>query len=150
MSTQCVCLVWCSAICCSCAWLCVLAFCWNGLHAHFIADLNLFTKCLHLLFAFSSCWHPSTHSLASSSFCAIILQSLTHSSNLSPIFLIPQEFVSIAATLAQNADRLRSIRANLRQWMLSSPLCDGHTHTAHVEEAYRTIWRKWCAQTRPR
>jgi protein O-GlcNAc transferase len=35
---------------------------------------------------------------------------------------------------------LAAIRAELRERMLASPLCDGATYTRHVEAAYREAW----------
>ena len=57
----------------------------------------------------------------------------------------PEEYVSIAAALAADLDRLRELRGTLRQRMLSSPLMNGPQFARDVEAAYRDIWRRWCA-----
>lgn len=54
------------------------------------------------------------------------------------------EYVEKAAALANDLDRLKDIRKNLRTNMLKSPLCDGARHTRSVEEAYREMWKTWC------
>lgn len=54
------------------------------------------------------------------------------------------EFVSIAKTLANDRDRLRTLRFELRQKMLQSPLANPRRFTDNLEMAYRHIWRRWC------
>jgi predicted O-linked N-acetylglucosamine transferase (SPINDLY family) len=56
----------------------------------------------------------------------------------------PEEYVSIAAALARNPNRLTEIRATLRQTMQKSPLMDGPAFARDVEALYRHIWRRWC------
>jgi predicted O-linked N-acetylglucosamine transferase (SPINDLY family) len=58
----------------------------------------------------------------------------------------PEQYVEIAATLANDLPRLAALRASLRQRMATSPLTDGPRFARHVEAAYRQIWRTWCAQ----
>ncbi len=53
------------------------------------------------------------------------------------------DYVEKAAWLASDLDRLHEIRKNLRENMRTSPLCDQVAHTRGVEEAYRTMWKKW-------
>jgi protein O-GlcNAc transferase len=60
----------------------------------------------------------------------------------------PRGYVSIAAELAGDLDHLAQLRGSLRQRMAASPLCDGPTFTRSVEEAYRSVWRRWCARER--
>jgi hypothetical protein len=40
--------------------------------------------------------------------------------------------------------KLRDLRGGLRQTMLASPLCDTKGFTAHLEEAFRDMWREYC------
>jgi protein O-GlcNAc transferase len=54
------------------------------------------------------------------------------------------EYQRIAITLANDRDRLSELRATLRQRMAASPLCDAKAFAHAVEQAYRTMWRKWC------
>lgn len=56
----------------------------------------------------------------------------------------PDEYQRIAVKLAGNRDRLSELRATLRQRMAASPLCDAKAFALAVEQAYRTMWRKWC------
>ena len=56
----------------------------------------------------------------------------------------PQRYVEIAVQLADNLERLSSLRASLRGQMAGSPLCDGQTFTRGLEDAYRRMWHRWC------
>jgi predicted O-linked N-acetylglucosamine transferase (SPINDLY family) len=57
----------------------------------------------------------------------------------------PQEYLAIAARWASDVDGLVRLRAELRQRMRLSPLCDGSSFTRDLEKAYRDVWRSWCA-----
>lgn len=63
-----------------------------------------------------------------------------------PEFIVPDEhaYIAMAAALANDIPRLESIRSGLRNRMAASPLCDTHGFTRSLEEAYRTMWRRWC------
>jgi len=72
---------------------------------------------------------------------------LCHAMNLGLPELIartPEQFVSIAVGLAEDIDRLSSLRAGLRARMERSPLMDGARFTRNMEAAYRGVWRRWC------
>jgi predicted O-linked N-acetylglucosamine transferase (SPINDLY family) len=56
------------------------------------------------------------------------------------------EYVTAARRLASDCGTLENLRATLRGRMAASPLCDGKTFTASLEEAYRTMWREHCEQ----
>lgn len=56
----------------------------------------------------------------------------------------PEEFVSKAATLAGDVERLGALRTGLRQKLLSSPLYDATGFTRDLENAFRTMWHDWC------
>ncbi len=56
-----------------------------------------------------------------------------------------QDYVRIAAELAADLPRLEGLRATLRQRLQTSPLLDATGFTRHLEAAWRTIWRRWCA-----
>jgi protein O-GlcNAc transferase len=58
----------------------------------------------------------------------------------------PEEYVRIAAQLAQDAARRKDLRETLRLRMLRSPLCDRPGFTRALEDAYRGMWRTWCAK----
>jgi len=55
------------------------------------------------------------------------------------------EFVRIATDLAADLPRLTALRATLRERMISSPLMGAKAFAGGIEEAYRSIWRRWCA-----
>jgi predicted O-linked N-acetylglucosamine transferase (SPINDLY family) len=56
------------------------------------------------------------------------------------------EYVKIAQGLAQDLDRLESLRASLRERVAKSPLCDEKRRTNQIEKAYRWMWAKWCVE----
>ena len=56
----------------------------------------------------------------------------------------PEEYLGLAARLAENPVRLGLLRADLRGKIAGSSLCDGHSFARRVEGAYRTMWEKWC------
>ncbi|MBD3419865.1 MAG: tetratricopeptide repeat protein [Chitinivibrionales bacterium] len=57
-----------------------------------------------------------------------------------------QEYVSIARKQAAAPDALAGLRAHLREGMTSSLLCNGKRYAVEIETAYRSMWRKRCAQ----
>ena len=56
-----------------------------------------------------------------------------------------EEFVSIAAGLARDVDRLARVRAGLRERFVASPVCDSEAYSRRVREALRGVWREACA-----
>jgi predicted O-linked N-acetylglucosamine transferase (SPINDLY family) len=56
----------------------------------------------------------------------------------------PEQYVRIAAELAQDLPRLSNLRATLRQRMQGSPLMDAPRFARNIEAAYREMWRRWC------
>lgn len=57
----------------------------------------------------------------------------------------PESYVAITTSIAHDLDRLAILRANLRERVRASPLCDGPSFAREMEAAYRTAWRRWCA-----
>ncbi len=55
------------------------------------------------------------------------------------------DYVRIAASLAADRTRLAELRAGLRQTMKDSPLTDSDGFTRRLEQAYRQMWKRWCA-----
>lgn len=55
-----------------------------------------------------------------------------------------QDYLAIAAGLAARLEHLEALRAGLRARMESSPLRDERGFTRELEEAYRSVWRRWC------
>lgn len=56
------------------------------------------------------------------------------------------EYLELAVQLAKNRERLARYRRDLRNMMLNSTLLDAATFTRNLEQAYRTMWRRWCSQ----
>jgi len=56
------------------------------------------------------------------------------------------EFVEIATALAQDLSRLADLRPTLRARMEASVLMDAPRFAGQIESAYRTLWRRWCAE----
>lgn len=56
-----------------------------------------------------------------------------------------QEYIRLAVNLADNLPRLISLRGTLRERMQSSPLMDARRFAGSMEQAYRRMWRTWCA-----
>ena len=55
-------------------------------------------------------------------------------------------YFELAVALANDHERLLKLRANLRQRMRASPLMDAPRMARSLENAFRGMWRKWCAQ----
>jgi predicted O-linked N-acetylglucosamine transferase (SPINDLY family) len=60
------------------------------------------------------------------------------------------EFIEIAAGLAKDANRLGEYHRTLRSRLERSPLMDGKAYATEMEQAYRQMWRRWCAGKSPR
>ncbi len=57
-----------------------------------------------------------------------------------------EEYVQIAANLANDPARLSDLRSTLRQRMERSPLMDAPAFARNIEAAYRRMWQSWCAR----
>jgi predicted O-linked N-acetylglucosamine transferase (SPINDLY family) len=55
------------------------------------------------------------------------------------------DYVKIAADLANDLPRLAALRTGLRQHMAQSPLMDATRFARDIEAAFRDMWRRWCA-----
>jgi protein O-GlcNAc transferase len=55
-----------------------------------------------------------------------------------------EQYVELAVSLATNLPRLATIRANLRQQVAASPLCDGKRFAENLMILLRLAWREWC------
>jgi protein O-GlcNAc transferase len=59
-------------------------------------------------------------------------------------------YVDIAAGLASDPEKLRSLRQGLRERMKASPIMDEARYIGFVEAEFRRAWQKWCkAQLTP-
>jgi len=75
-------------------------------------------------------------------------QSLSHLSAVGLTETIARnldEYVEIAVRLASNLPHLAELRAQLRDQMARSPLCDGPRFAADFLTLLRDVWRRWCA-----
>jgi predicted O-linked N-acetylglucosamine transferase (SPINDLY family) len=55
------------------------------------------------------------------------------------------EYVDIAVSKASNIEALAAVRAGLRERMANSSVCRPEIVVRELEEAYRWMWRQWCA-----
>lgn len=60
----------------------------------------------------------------------------------------PDGYVNLAVQLANDRPRLAQLRRELRAHVAASPLCDAAGFTRRLEDAYRPLWREWCAARR--
>jgi protein O-GlcNAc transferase len=60
-----------------------------------------------------------------------------------------EAYVEMAVALAGDPARLADLRHSLRPRMAASSLCDAAGFARKVEDAYRTMWARWCAAPRP-
>jgi len=58
----------------------------------------------------------------------------------------PETFVDLARELATDIDRLRTLRARLRETLQRSPLLDAVGRTRAIESAYREMWHSYCSR----
>ena len=57
-----------------------------------------------------------------------------------------QAYVASANKLARDHVRLRTLKNNLRELVKASPICDPLAYSLSVEDAYRSMWKTWCAK----
>ena len=55
-------------------------------------------------------------------------------------------YLETAVALARDVERLKHLRATLRERMAASPLVDFVGFTRNLEAAYRKMWRDWLAE----
>jgi predicted O-linked N-acetylglucosamine transferase (SPINDLY family) len=60
------------------------------------------------------------------------------------------DYVALAVTRASDLAALAALRRELRAIVSASPAGNPVLYTRAVEEAYRTMWRRWCAATQGR
>jgi predicted O-linked N-acetylglucosamine transferase (SPINDLY family) len=58
----------------------------------------------------------------------------------------PGDYVALAAGKGNDLAELVRLRSELRERMRRSALCNGERFTRQLEEAYRTMWRRWCVK----
>jgi protein O-GlcNAc transferase len=65
------------------------------------------------------------------------------------IVATPEDYVRKAVAAAADAEALRALRATLRSRMRASPLMNEAQFVRDMEDAYRRMWRAWCASREP-
>jgi predicted O-linked N-acetylglucosamine transferase (SPINDLY family) len=60
----------------------------------------------------------------------------------------PDAYVETAVRMTAALPRLAAQRGTLRDQLATSPVMDPRRFTAAVEDAYRMMWRRWCAGVR--
>jgi predicted O-linked N-acetylglucosamine transferase (SPINDLY family) len=55
-----------------------------------------------------------------------------------------ENYVDIAAALAADPARLKSLRATMRARIAASSLCDAPAFARKIETTYRALWRRLC------
>ena len=73
-----------------------------------------------------------------------LLQTVGHREWIAENF---DEYIVIAKTLAQSPGRLETVRSNLRDKLMRSPLMDQPGKASEFGNALRDCWRKWCQAT---
>jgi predicted O-linked N-acetylglucosamine transferase (SPINDLY family) len=57
----------------------------------------------------------------------------------------PDAFVACAEALARDLGALATLRAQLRDRVRNSPLCDGPGYVRSLQALWRRLWQAWCA-----
>jgi predicted O-linked N-acetylglucosamine transferase (SPINDLY family) len=70
---------------------------------------------------------------------------LTHVGRSEWIAKNEDEFVSIGAALASDANALAALRMDLRPRMMASPLCDAARMEREMLDAINLMWGNWCS-----
>ena len=61
----------------------------------------------------------------------------------------PEDYVRRAVRFAGERELLADLRSSLRSRMQASPLMQEEQFTRELEQAYREMWRTWCATAKP-
>ncbi len=86
-------------------------------------------------------------SLVGETFIGRMSGSILHPVGLGDLAVdTPEAYVASARDLAGDLVRLRTLKVDLRERMAASNLCDAAAYARSVEDAYRQMWRKWCAE----
>lgn len=73
--------------------------------------------------------------------------SLSHLMNVGLQFCVAkttEEYIEIACSLAENIENLAQLRSSLRSKMAESPVCNGLEFVEDMQNAFRSMWQKWC------
>jgi len=79
-------------------------------------------------------------------FVSRVGSTIVHNAGLGSLIKCSQaEYVEKAVELGRNPAQLDEMRAGMRTRLATSTLCDTAGFTRRLENAYRDIWRRWCA-----
>jgi protein O-GlcNAc transferase len=88
--------------------------------------------------------------LAGESMASRVAASLLHAAGLAELVTAtPAEYESLAVELATDAKRMARLSGRLRADRDTMPLFDTPLYTAHLEEAYATIYDRWQSGREP-
>lgn len=59
------------------------------------------------------------------------------------------QYINITVGLTKDIESLNVIRNNLRNILLSSPVCDGKLFSTHFTDAMRAVWQRYCDDKAP-
>ena len=86
-------------------------------------------------------------SLAGKTHASRVGVSLLTNAGLPELLAMSEEqYIQLAVSLAKDLPRLTHLRGALREQMKNSHLMDAPRFARDVEQAYRDVWRKWCAR----
>lgn len=87
------------------------------------------------------------------SLCGRLAVACSGASNLSalglPVAKTIDEYISLANQLARDMPNTPRIRQHIREALIKSPLMDEVGLVRALEDAYRDMWRTWCATQQP-
>jgi predicted O-linked N-acetylglucosamine transferase (SPINDLY family) len=87
-----------------------------------------------------------TIALAGDTMISRMTESLLTAAGLTELIASSADaFVERAAALARDVERRSALRAELRDRVARSPLCDGPAYARSIELLWRSLWRTWCA-----
>lgn len=79
-------------------------------------------------------------------FVSRIGATILHNAGLDPLIASSEAgYIEKAIELSQKTAQLAEMRAGMRSRLAASTLCDTVGFTRKLENAYREIWRRWCA-----
>jgi len=85
--------------------------------------------------------------LAGKTYCSRMMASVLMNLGMADwIARTPAEYVKLVREIATELPRLAALRSGLRERMRNSPLLDASRFARNVEQAYREMWRAWCAK----
>jgi predicted O-linked N-acetylglucosamine transferase (SPINDLY family) len=80
-------------------------------------------------------------------FVSRVGESILHTAGLADwVAQDEDDYLRRATDFAADLPALAALRAQLRPQLLASPLCDAPRFARHLAEAWRGMWREWCAR----